>query len=253
MSSCTGGLSQVCLFLLSARGCRAMSVGLLGRKIGMTQVYDADGVIVPVTVIEAGPCVVLQIRSMERDGYCAVQIGFGDRSRSKSSRAVRGHVAVLSGRRQQSRIAAGVAAIAKAECEPKRFVREFRCVDASHGLEVGQILGPAVLDGLKFVDVIGVSLGRGFTGVMKRHNFHGLGASHGVKKVHRSGGSVGQNSDPGKVQRGRKMAGQYGGGRVTVRNLKIVSFDSSMGVLAVAGGVPGPVGAVLVVRTPVEL
>jgi large subunit ribosomal protein L3 len=229
-----------------------MSVGLLGRKIGMTQVYDADGVIVPVTVIEAGPCVVLQVRSMERDGYCAVQVGFGDRSRTKSSRSVRGHVAALSGRRQQSRVTAGVAAVPKPECEPKRFVREFRFADASHGLQVGQVLGPAVLDGLKFVDVIGVSQGRGFTGVMKRHNFHGQPASHGAKRVHRRGGSIGQSADPSRVLAGTKMPGRYGGDRVTSKNLRLVRIDSETNVVLVRGAVPGPNGSFVVVRRSVK-
>lgn len=235
-------------FLISARGCRAMSVGLLGRKIGMTQIYDADGVIVPVTVIEAGPCVVLQVRSLDRDGYNAVQLGFGDRARSKSSRSVRGHVAVLSGRRQQARAAAGVTAVAKAECEPKRFVREFRCKDAAHGLEVGQVVGPAVLEGLKFVDVIGVSRGRGFTGVMRRHNFAGMPASHGAKRVHRSGGSIGQSADPSRVLAGTKMPGHYGCDRVTSKNLRLVRIDGESNVVLVRGAVPGPVGGFVVIR-----
>jgi len=229
-----------------------MSVGLLGRKIGMTQVYDADGVIVPVTVIEAGPCVVLQVRTVERDGYDAVQVGFGDRSRSKSSRSVRGHVAALSGRRQQSRVNAGVDAIVKAECEPKRFVREFRCADASHGFEVGQSIGPALLDGLRWVDVIGVSLGRGFTGVMKRHNFAGQPASHGAKRVHRRGGSIGQSADPSRVLAGTKMPGHYGCERVTSKNLKLVRIDGDSNVLLVGGAVAGPAGGFVVVRRSVK-
>ena len=221
-----------------------MSVGLLGRKIGMTQVYDADGVIVPVTVIEAGPCVVLQVRSKEKDGYDAVQVGFDDRPRGKASRAQRGHVAALGGRRQQ----AGVAAVAKAECEPKRFVREFRCADSAHGLQVGQVLGPAALEGVKFLDVIGTTRGHGFTGVMVRHNFGGLGASHGVKRVHRSPGSIGQSADPSRVFPGTKMAGQYGNERVTVKNLRLVRVDNDSNVLLVRGAVPGPNGGYVVVR-----
>jgi len=221
-----------------------MSVGLLGRKIGMTQVYDADGVIVPVTVIEAGPCVVLQVRSKEKDGYDAVQVGFDDRPRGKASRAQRGHVAALGGRRQQS----GAAAVAKAECEPKRFIREFRCADSSHGLRVGQVLGPAALEGIKFLDVIGTTRGHGFTGVMVRHNFGGLGTSHGVKRVHRSPGSIGQSADPSRVFPGTKMAGQYGNERVTVKNLRLVRVDNDSNVLLVRGAVPGPNGGYVVVR-----
>ncbi len=218
-----------------------MSVGLLGRKIGMTQVYDADGVIVPVTVIEAGPCVVLQVRDSVRDGYDAVQLGFADRPRGKASRAQRGHVAALGGRRQSS-------VVPKAGCEAKRFIREFRCNDASHGVSVGQELGPSVFEGVKFVDVIGVTRGRGFTGVMRRHNFAGLGASHGVKRVHRSPGSIGQSADPSRVLRGTKMAGQYGCERVTVKNLRVVRVDGESNVLLVRGAIPGPTGGFVVIR-----
>lgn len=225
-----------------------MSVGLLGRKIGMTQVYDADGVIVPVTVIEAGPCVVLQVRSKEKDGYDAVQVGFDDRPRGKASRAQRGHVAALGGRRQRS----GAAVVAKAECEPKRFIREFRCADASHGLQVGQVLGPSALEGVKFLDVIGTTRGHGFTGVMVRHNFGGLGASHGVKRVHRSPGSIGQSADPSRVFPGTKMAGQYGNERVTVKNLRLVRVDNDSNLLLVRGAVPGPNGGYVVVRRSVK-
>lgn len=229
-----------------------MSVGLLGRKIGMTQVYDADGVIVPVTVVEAGPCVVLQVRTVARDGYDAVQLGFGDRSRAKASRSARGHVAALSGRRQQARVAAGVEAVVKAECEPKRFVREFRLPDASHGLQVGQVLGPAVFEGLGWVDVIGVSLGRGFAGVMKRHNFGGQPASHGAKRVHRRGGSIGQSADPSRVLAGTKMPGHFGAVRVTSKNLRLVRVDAESNVLLVRGAVPGPAGGFVVVRRSVK-
>lgn len=226
-----------------------MSVGLLGRKVGMTQVYDADGVIVPVTVIEAGPCVVLQVRSVERDGYDAVQLGFDDRPRSKATRSQRGHVAALGGRRQSR---GGVSAVPKAECEPKRFLREFRCADSSHGLQVGQVLGPDSLSEVKFVDVIGVTRGRGFTGVMRRHNFGGLGASHGVKRVHRSPGSIGQSADPSRVLPGTRMAGQYGSERVTVKNLRIVRVDSDSNVLLVRGAIPGANGSYVVVRRSVK-
>ncbi len=229
-----------------------MSVGLLGRKVGMTQVYDADGVIVPVTVIEAGPCVVLQVRTLDRDGYDAVQLGFGDRPRAKASRSVRGHVAALSGRRQQARSASGAVAVAKAECEPKRFIREFRCGDASHGLAAGQVLGPAFLEGVTWVDVIGTSIGRGFSGVMRRHNFHGMPASHGAKRVHRHAGSIGQSADPSRVYPGTKMAGHYGHEQVTSGNLKLVRLDSDSNVILVRGAVPGPAGGFVIVRRSVK-
>jgi large subunit ribosomal protein L3 len=229
-----------------------MSVGLLGKKIGMTQVYDADGVIVPVTVIEVGPCVVLQVRSVDHDGYDAVQLGFGDRPRAKAARSVRGHVATLSGRRQQSRSASGAVTAAKAECEPKRFIREFRCEDAAHGLVTGQVLGPSFLEGVVWVDVIGTSRGRGFSGVMRRHNFHGMPASHGAKRVHRHAGSIGQSADPSRVYPGTRMAGHYGHERVTSRNLKLVRLDSESNVILVRGAVPGPANGFVVVRRSVK-
>ena len=225
-----------------------MSVGLLGRKVGMTQVYDADGVIVPVTVIEAGPCVVLQVRTVDRDGYDAVQLGFGDRPRGKATRAARGHVTALKSRRGESREKAGVVAITKADCEPKRFIREFRCEDASHGLATGQVLGPASLNGLTWVDVVSLTRGRGFTGVMRRHNFRGQPASHGAKRVHRRPGSIGQSADPSRVFPGTRMAGHYGHERVTSRNLKLVRVDGESNVILVRGAVPGPTGCFVMVR-----
>ena len=225
-----------------------MPVGLLGKKIGMTQVYNDDGVIVPVTVIEAGPCVVTQVRTSERDGYDAVQLGFGEKPRRLASRSERGHVAGISGQRQKQRAAAGVEAVAKAGCEPRQFVREFRCEDASHGLEVGQSLSADVVADWRFVDVIGSSKGRGHAGVMKRHNFSGQRATHGVKRVHRHPGSIGQSADPARVVKGTRMAGRYGGVKVTVRNLKLVKADSENNVILVEGAVPGPNGGYVVVR-----
>jgi large subunit ribosomal protein L3 len=225
-----------------------MSVGLLGKKVGMTQVYDQDGVIVPVTVIEAGPCVVLQVRSADRDGYDAVQLGFDDRPRNKASRAVRGHVAPLGGRRQEARKASGAEPVPKAECEPKRFVKEFRCNDDKHGLSVGQVLKADSLDGTEWVDVIGTSIGKGTAGVMKRHNFAGQPASHGAKRVHRRPGSIGQSADPARVLAGTKMAGRLGACRVTTRNLKLVRVDAESNMILIRGSVPGANGAYVVVR-----
>lgn len=224
-----------------------MSVGMLGKKIGMTQVYGDDGVIVPVTVIECGPCVVLQVRTQDRDGYNAVQLGFGDQPRDKVSRSVRGHVAALSGRRRESLRAAGVELLAKAECEPKRFVREFR-LESPSDCTVGQVLLASSLEGVQFVDVISVSKGRGTTGVMKRHNFAGQPASHGAKRVHRHGGSIGQSADPSRVLKGTKMPGHYGCDRITVKNLRLVRADAESNVILVRGGVAGPVGGFVVVR-----
>lgn len=240
---------MACIFLSALRADAGhMSVGLLGKKVGMTQVYDQDGVIVPVTVIEAGPCVVLQVRTGARDGYDAVQLGFDDRPRNKASRSARGHVAALGGHRQESRHARGLEAVPKAGCEPKRFIREFRLENDQHGLEVGQVLSAGALDGVEWVDVIGTSIGRGTAGVMKRHNFAGQPASHGAKRVHRRPGSIGQSADPSRVLAGTKMAGVMGGCRVTARNLKLVRVDGDSNLLLVRGAIPGPNGSYVVVR-----
>lgn len=225
-----------------------MPVGLLGKKIGMTQVYNDEGVIVPVTVIEAGPCTVTQVRCADRDGYSAVQLGFGSKPRRLASRAERGHMADIGGRRQKERAAAGVELVEKPGCEPQQFVREFRTDGEAAGLSVGDVLGADLVADWRFVDVIGTSKGRGFAGVMKRHNFHGQRASHGVKRVHRHGGSIGQSADPARVIKGTRMPGRYGGVRVTVRNLKVVRADADNNVLLVEGAIPGPNGGFVVVR-----
>ncbi len=225
-----------------------MPVGLLGQKIGMTQVYAEDGTIVPVTVVEAGPCVVTQVRTVDRDGYDAVQLGFGDKPRRLASRAERGQVASIGGRRQQVKQAAGQESLAKAGCEPRQFTREFRCDDGEHGHEVGQVLTADQLADWEFVDVIATSRGRGHAGVMKRHNFSGQRASHGVKRVHRHGGSIGMSADPARVLKGTRMAGRYGGARVTTRNLRVVRVDGENNVVLVRGAIPGPAGSFVVLR-----
>jgi large subunit ribosomal protein L3 len=220
--------------------------GLLGRKVGMTQVFDANGAVVPVTVIEAGPCSVTQVRSVERDGYAAVQIGFLDKPRRLASRSVRGHVAKLDSRRSKRAAEAGVTAVAKADCEPKRFVRELRGVYA--GVEVGGVLTVDLFEGVDFVDIVGTSKGRGTAGVMKRHGFSGQRASHGVKKVHRHQGGTGMNTSPGRVFKGKRMAGRFGNERSTMRNVKLVRIDLENNLLLVRGAVPGPNGGYVVVR-----
>jgi len=225
-----------------------MPVGLLGRKIGMTQVYDDEGVIVPVTVIEAGPCQVLQLRTQDRDGYEAVQVGFADKPRRLSSRAERGHVASLNSKRERKRRAAGEELPERAGGEAKRFIREFRTDGEGADYSPGQELTVNQFDGVVFVDVIGTSKGRGTAGVMKRHNFAGQRASHGVKRVHRHGGSIGQSADPARVLKGTKMAGRYGSDRVTVRSLRIVRLDEEKNLILVRGAVPGPNGGYVVVR-----
>ena len=266
-----------------------MAIGLLGQKVGMTQIYDPTGNVIPVTVIQAGPCHVLQLKTIDRDGYEAVQLGYLDKPRRLASRSGRGHVAKLDSKRQRARTAAGIAPIPKADCEPKRLVREFRT--STQGVSVGDqikvgIFQPALdeLPGLlkrlaqkhridtdkpgwegelkkkelgeyrqvvrliTAVDVVGTSKGRGTAGVMKRHNFRGQRASHGVKKCHRHLGGTGCSASPSRLFKGKKMAGHYGSARSTVRNLKVVRIDEENNLLLVRGAVPGPNGGYLVIR-----
>jgi large subunit ribosomal protein L3 len=229
-----------------------MPLGLLGLKVGMTQVYDAQGKIAPVTVLQAGPCPVLLVRNQERDGYDAVQVGFLDKPRRKASRAERGHVSAnLESRRRQLRDKAGIPRTPKADVEPQRFIREFR-LDKPAEIQVGAVLkADEVFKEVKTVDVTGTSKGRGTAGAMKRHNFHGLPASHGVKKHHRSPGSVGShasNRGSGRPKRGKRMAGRYGAERVTVRNLDVVRIDPENNLILVRGAVPGPNGGLISIR-----
>jgi large subunit ribosomal protein L3 len=234
----------------------------------MTQVYDVTGKIQPVTVLKVGPCPVLQIREPERDGYHAVQVGFLDKPRRKATRAERGHVsAALESKRRKARGEAGVAIPPKADCEPQKFVREFRLEEAA-AVKVGDVLKvtdifPGTKQKIKEqdkekeietygnVDVIGTSKGRGTAGVMKRHGFAGLPASHGVKKHHRAPGSVGShasNRGSGRPKKGKRMAGRYGNSRVTIRNLHVVRVDGQNNLLLVRGAVPGPNGGLVMVR-----
>ena len=235
-----------------------MAKGILGRKVGMTQVYDPEsGEAIPVTVIEAGPCQVLQIRTLDRDGYEAVQLGYLDkkrpadgRSRSRHSqarRSERGHVTTrLNSARSARRKDSGVELPEKAECEPKQFVREFR--GSTDGYEIGQDVSLENLAEVLAVDVTGTSKGRGYSGVMKRHNFSGQRASHGVKKVHRHAGGTGMSAYPGRLFKGKRMAGQYGNARNTQRNLKLYKIDPENNLLLIRGAVPGPNGGMLIIR-----
>ena len=219
--------------------------GLLGRKIGMTQIFDDDGTVVPVTVIEAGPCTVLLSRSAGRDGYDAIQVGYRDKPRRLASRSVRGQVVKLESKRAKKRSHAGIEMVAKADCEPQRFIREFR---GETKAQVGQKITVAVFEGCDAVDVIGVSKGRGTAGVMKRHGFSGQRATHGVKKVHRHQGGTGMCQSPGRLFKGKKMAGRFGNERSTMRNLRLVDIDNDRNLLVVRGAVPGPNGGYVVVR-----
>lgn len=206
-----------------------MRPGLLGRKVGMTQIYDEKGTAVPVTVLECGPCTVLQIRTPDHDGYAALQLGFVDRKRKSATQSERGHAR-------------------KVNAEPKRFVREIRQSAAIEGIDAGQTLTVDVFKEVPSVDVTGTSKGRGYAGVMKRHGFRGLRASHGVKRMHRHPGSSGPSADPARTRKGIQKPGQFGNDRVTVRNLKVVKIDESNNLLLVRGAVPGPNGGFLMIR-----
>ncbi len=233
-----------------------MSKGILGRKVGMTQLFDPEtGVATPVTVIEAGPCQVLQLKTEDRDGYSAVQLGFLDKKRpqkdnrsrrSQARRSERGQVASLKSKRATKRAAAGIEADPKPDCEPKKFVRELRGETA--GLEIGQELKVDCMNEVQRVDVVGTGKGRGYSGVMKRHNFAGQRATHGVKKCHRHAGGTGMSAYPSRLFKGKRMAGQYGGGRVTTRNLKLVKIDEENNLLLIGGSVPGPNGGFVIVK-----
>jgi large subunit ribosomal protein L3 len=203
--------------------------GILGEKLGMTQVWDEDNKIVPVTVVKAGPCVVTQVRSAENDGYSAVQLGFGPIDPRKVNKPSAGHYA-------------------KAGVTPRRHLVELRTDDASE-YTLGQELGPDVFEAGQMVDVAGTSKGKGFAGTMKRHNFKGVSASHGSHRNHRKPGSIGAGSTPSRVFKGLRMAGRMGGDTVTVQNLTVHSVDIDNGLLLIKGAVPGAIGALVFVRT----
>lgn len=211
----------------------------------MTQVYLEDGTAVPVTVIQAGPCHVLQVKTLERDGYAAVQLGFEDKPRRLAKRSERGHVAKLDSKRSKGRQSAGVELLEKADCEPQRFVREVR---GDSDLAVGAQVKVDSFEGVTRVDVTGTSKGRGFSGVMKRHNFAGQRATHGVKKCHRHAGGTGMSATPSRVFKGLRMAGQYGNAKTTTRNLELVRVDADNNLLLIRGSVPGPNGGMVSIR-----
>jgi large subunit ribosomal protein L3 len=203
--------------------------GVLGKKLGMTQVFDANNKMVPVTVVEAGPCVVTQIRTPEKDGYSAVQIAFGAIDPKKITKPLAGH-------------------FAKAGVTPRRSVAELRTLDTSN-YTVGQELGATVFAAGELVDATGTSTGKGTAGVMKRHGFGGLGSSHGVDRKHRMPGSIGACSTPGRVFKGMRMSGVMGGVRVTTQNLVVHSVDADRNLLFIKGSVPGPDGQLVFIRS----
>ena len=223
-----------------------MAVGILGQKVGMTQLYDEAGAVVPVTVVAAGPCDVLLVRTIERDGYEAVQLGYLDKPRRLASRSERGHVARLDSKRTKKQSGAGIEAEPKAGCEPKRFIREIP--GASGELEVGNQVSVEAFAEIKAVDVVATSKGRGFAGGMKRHNFAGQRASHGVKKCHRHIGGTGCSAYPSRLFKGTRMPGQYGNRKTTVRNQQVVRIDAENNLLLIRGAIPGPNGGYVVIK-----
>jgi large subunit ribosomal protein L3 len=201
-----------------------MIEGLLGRKLGTLQIFDRDGVVVPVTVIETGPCIVLQVRTKDRDGYEAVQLGFGVRRRA--NKPMKGHFKGLGS---------------------FRYLREFRVAEISRW-QVGQRVGAEIFEPGDLVDVSGVSKGHGFAGVMKRHGFHGGPKTHGQSDRARAPGSIGASASPGRVMKGMRMAGHMGAAKVTVRNLEVVDSNPARGVIMVKGAVPGTKNGLLRIR-----
>ena len=208
-----------------------MKKAIIGKKLGMTQLFDNNGNVVPVTVIEAGPCVISQKKTTENDGYEAVQIGYGDLKASKVNKPMKGH-------------------FAKADAAPKKVIREFR-LENINDYNVGDIIKADVFAEGDKVDVTGTSKGKGYAGVIKRWNFGRLKETHGTGPVHRHGGSLGV-IDPARVFKGKKMAGHLGAERVTVQNLDVVKIDAENNIIAVKGAIPGPKGGIVVLKNSVK-
>ena len=209
-----------------------MTRGILGRKLGMTQVWDDAGRIVPVTVIQAGPCRVVQVKTPDTDGYAAVQLSFGEVPARKLSKPELGHLKAHG-------------------AEPARHLAELR-VDDPSAFAVGQLVKADVFTSGDRVDITGISKGKGFAGVMKRHNFKGQGASHGNHKKHRAPGAIGACATPARVFKGTRMAGQLGRQRVTTLNLEVVEGDAERSLILVKGSVPGPAGSLVFVRDAIK-
>ena len=209
-----------------------MKKGIIGKKIGMTQIFDEIGNVIPVTVIEAGPCVVAQKKTTENDGYEAVQLGFIDAKEKQLSKPAKGHFAK-----------AGVAA--------KKHLKEFRLEDCA-ALNVGDEVKADIFAAGEKVDVTGITKGRGYTGAIKRWNHHTLCSTHGVGPIHREVGSMGANSTPSRVFKNKKMAGQYGNEQVTVLNLKVVKIDAEKNLIAVKGAIPGAKNGIVFLRDSVK-
>ena len=203
-------------------------MGIIGRKLGMTRIFADDGRAVAVTVIKAGPCPVTQVKTVEKDGYNALQLAFGEVAERKVTKAMRGH-------------------FAKAGVAPCRETREIRLAEPA-GVEAGQVITAEIFSAGDTVKVTGTSIGKGYQGVMRRWNFRGIDDGHGDEKVHRSGGSIGNNTFPGHAFKGKKMAGHWGAERVTQQGLKIVEVRPEDNVILVKGAVPGPANGLVLVR-----
>ena len=209
-----------------------MQKAIIGKKIGMTQIFDEKGNVVPVTVVEAGPCVVVQKKTVENDGYAAIQLGYGDLRPAQVNKPMQGH-------------------FAKADVAAKRILREFRLADCD-SKNVGDEIKVDTFTVGEHVDVCGTSKGKGYAGVVKRWNAHVQCHSHGVGPVHRSVGSMGANTDPSRVMPGKKMAGHLGAERVTVQNLEVVKVDAEANMIAIRGAVPGPKGSLVFIKNTVK-
>jgi large subunit ribosomal protein L3 len=204
--------------------------GLIGKKIGMTSIFDKNGKNVPCTVIEAGPCVVTQVRTLEKDGYEAIQIAYDDKKEKQTTKALQGH-------------------FAKAGVTPKKIVREFSRFEAGHQKEIGETLGVDIFKEGEFIDVVGTSKGKGFQGVVKRYNFKGVNdATHGQHNRLRAPGSIGGASYPARVFKGMRMAGRTGGDRVKVINLKVMKIIAEKNIIVVKGAVPGAKNSYVIIE-----
>ncbi|MET7417849.1 50S ribosomal protein L3 [Dactylosporangium sp. NPDC005555] len=206
--------------------------GILGEKLGMTQIWD-NGKVVPVTVVQAGPCVVTQVRTADNDGYSAVQLAWGQIDPRKVNKPRSGH-------------------FAKADVAPRRHIVELRTTDAGE-YSLGQEITAESFTAGQRIDVTGRTKGKGYAGVMKRHGFHGLRASHGVERKHRSPGSIGACATPGRVFKGVKMAGRMGGVRFTVQNLTVQAVELEQGLILIRGAVPGPKGSLVLLRSAAKV
>ena len=209
-----------------------MKKGIIGRKIGMTQIFDEIGNVIPVTIIEAGPCVVAQKKTAENDGYDAVQLGFMEVKEKHMTKAEKGH-------------------FEKAGVASKKHLKEFRLDDCS-ALNVGDVIAADTFAAGDKVDITGMTKGRGYTGAIKRWNHHTLCSTHGVGPIHREVGSMGANSSPSRVFKNKKMAGQYGNEQVTILNLKVVKIDSEKNIIAVKGAIPGAKNGIVFIRDSVK-